>query len=112
MRFSVVGTGFPPGTRYWTLYYYDPGSGQWIGDGEWHGVNDELSFTGVQTGGFLACYCHSWTGVVSEQYSSQYFSPVEGGRYEYDIASGRVTLIGAPPEEAKFSNLVASYAKI
>lgn len=99
ISFSVIGTGFPPLTRYWTLYYYEPGApGRWVGDGLWHGVNDVIYFTDVAPGtptSFLACFCYSWAGETSEQFNSDRFETIDGARYEYDIASGKVTLLEA-----------------
>ena len=109
MNFSVIGTGFPPVTRYWAVYYFDPGRDAFVGDGAWRGVNDEISFSGVEPGGYFSCFCAFYAWNISGQYNSNNFTAVDGGRYEYDIASGSVTLLEGEPN---FSNLSASYAKI
>jgi len=94
VTFSVVATGFPPLTKYWTVYFW-PESESYkcptAGCGAWIGVNDAFTFIGVKPRGYFSCYCYSYYGDVSDQYNSEWFYAADGARYEYDIASGRVT---------------------
>lgn len=109
VSFSVVGTGFPFATNYWMLYYYDPIVG-WVTDDIWHGVNDEIPFTVNANGGWLGTYCVNYIGQVVDFKQSEYFTPKEGVKYEYDIASGKVSPFGLVPTFSQFA--VTAFSKI
>lgn len=112
VTFRVQGTGFPTATIYWQLYYRDIVAGIWLGDGQWHGVNDIIEFRGANPGGYLFSYCESITMQVT-QHTSKTFSALDGAFYEYDIASGNVTLLqGVGPMTGQITNLVVPQVQV
>jgi len=91
--FSIVATGFPPFTKYWSLFFIpegEPYKCPTIGCSQWIGVNDAFSFNQVKLRGHLACFCYSYYGDTSDQYNSEFFYAADGARFEYDIASGDI----------------------
>lgn len=105
-RFSVVGTGFPFATSYWMLYYKAQGYVDWVTDGVWHGVNDEIVFSSEKYGGYLGCYCVNYLGQTVDFIQSEYFTPQDEVKYEYNIASGGVYPLGPTgPTEPTLSQL-------
>ena len=93
VTFSVVAAGVPWSTwgwTYWMLYYYDGITGKWVSDETWRGINDAITFASVNSGGYLGCYLADVFGNVSAFYMSEFFTPYNDAKYEYNIASGAV----------------------
>lgn len=109
-RFSVVGTGFPFDTSYWMLFYWVPGYVDWVTDGIWHGVNDEIVFSGEKYGGYLGCYCVNYIGQEVSFKQSQSFTAEDEVKYEYDIASGNVHPFELAPTVSQFR--IEDYIKV
>ena len=74
----------------WTCYYWDPGIGDFVGDGKWHSLPDTRDFDDVQPGGYLSAFYLGYDGVVSKEYYSDIFYPIDGATYQFELASGRV----------------------
>ena len=81
------------GASKWCCYYWDPGVSAWVGDGKWHGLTERIAFSKVKAGGRLAVYLLRDT-TTSPQYTSPYFTAVDGGIYQYDLYYGTVSKIG------------------
>jgi len=77
----------------WMCYYWDPATGGWVGDEKWHYPYQDIGFTNVEPGGYLAVFLLE-DSTVSGQFSSPTFDALDGGRYQYDLDLGRVSKIG------------------
>jgi len=95
ISFEVSIWGVPDFGSYqqWSCSYWDPGISAFVGDGQWHVSSERITFSGVQSGGYLAVFLQR-DSTVSEQYNSPAFDPVDGGVYQYDVEMGEVRKIG------------------
>lgn len=91
ISFQVSIWGIPDFGSYqkWCCYYWDPGIGAFVGDGQWHASSERIAFSGVQSGGYLAVFLQR-DSTISGQYNSPTFGPVDGGVYQYDVELGVV----------------------
>jgi len=93
IRFGVRPWGTTPDCptpKSWTCYYWDPGINDFVGDGQWNDLPDIRWFDNVQPGGYLNAYYLDYSGAVSQAYYSEVFNPVDGGTYQFELATGRV----------------------
>lgn len=79
-----------PNPKSWACYYWDPGIGGFVNDGKWHSLPDTRSFANVQLGGYLSAFYLDYSGVVSKQYNSEVFNPIDGATYQFELATGKV----------------------
>ncbi len=95
ISFQVGIWGIPDFGSYekWWAYYWDPGINDFVDCGKWYYSYQKISFSNVQSGGYLAVYLKRNT-IVSLQYTSPTFQAVDGGVYQYDVQLGRVSKIG------------------
>ena len=95
VSFQVSVWGVPAFGSYqkWCCYYWDPGISNFVGDGKWYNSYDNIAFSNVKTGGYLAVFLKR-DSTVSSQYTSPTFQAVSGGVYQYDVQLGRVSKIG------------------
>jgi len=93
--FQVSIWGVPDFGSYqkWCCYYWNPGIGDFVGDGKWYSSSSKIAFSNVQPGGYLAVFLMR-DSTVSSQHTSPTFQAVNGGIYQYDVQLGRVSKIG------------------
>lgn len=99
-RETVIGISFyarPWGTtpdcsnpKAWTCYYWDPATSTYVGDGQWHNLPSTLKFSNVQPGGALWAKYLGYDNIASEGYFSEYFDPINGATYQFELATGIV----------------------
>lgn len=77
----------------WACYYWNPSTSTFTGDDKWYNTYDNITFTGVMPGGFLAVFLLK-DSIVSQQYSSSTFSAVNNGIYQYDVQLNSISKIG------------------
>ncbi|MBA7560643.1 hypothetical protein ES708_02272 [subsurface metagenome] len=94
VSFGVRPWGITPDCSHpekWACYYWDPGIGDYVGDGKWHKIaGDTRDFEDVQPGGYLSAFYLDYDGTVSKEYYSDIFYPIDGATYQFELASGRV----------------------
>jgi len=73
----------------WWAYYWDPGINDFVDCGKWYYSYQKISFSNVQSGGYLAVFLMR-NSTVSSQYTSPTFEAVDGGSYTYDVQTGRI----------------------
>jgi len=73
----------------WRAYYWDPGINDFVDCGKWYYSYQKISFSNVQSGGYLAVFLMR-NSTVSSQYTSPTFEAVDGGSYTYDVQTGRI----------------------
>jgi len=95
ISFSVMlwGTGGFGSPDKWWCDYWDPGMEDFVGDKKWHRPYEDITFSNVQSGGYLAVFLLR-NSTVSSQFTSPTFEAVDGGRYQYDLDLNRVSKIG------------------
>lgn len=95
INFSVGVWGIPDFGDYdkWCCYYWDPGIGDFVGDGKWYYPYQKISFANVKPGGDLAVFLLRGS-TTSRQYTSPTFDAVNGGVYQFDLQLERVSKIG------------------
>lgn len=75
---------------YWACFYWDPGIANFIGDGKWYRSYEKILIKNAQQpGGYLAVFFLK-DSIMSKQYNSPIFYPVNGGSYQYDVQLGRI----------------------
>ena len=91
ITFSVSIWGIPDFGSYqkWCCYYWDPGIGDFVGDGKWYYSYQKIGFSNVKSGGYLAVFLLR-NSTVSAQYTSPTFEAVDGGSYTYDVEMGKI----------------------
>ena len=77
----------------WMCFYYDPATGGFVGDDNWHYPSQDIGFSNVEPGGYLAVFLLE-DSTMSGQFTSPTFQAVDGGRYQYDLDLNRVGKIG------------------
>jgi len=77
----------------WMCFYYDPAISGFVGDNNWHYPSQDIGFSNVEPGGYLAVFLLE-NSTMSGQFTSPSFTAVDGGRYQYDLDLGRVSKIG------------------
>jgi len=77
----------------WMCFYYDPAISGFVGDNNWHYPSQDIGFSNVEPGGYLAVFLLE-DSTMSGQFTSPSFTAVDGGRYQYDLDLGRVSKIG------------------
>ena len=94
VTFNIVATGWGlvfPDAQKWCCYYWDPGKGDFVGNGKWYTVGYYIAFNDVQSGGYVAVFFLDSYNSVSQQYTGPIFNPVNGGSYWYDVSTGKVS---------------------
>jgi len=89
----VWGTGGFGHYDKWMCFYYDPATSEFVGDNNWHSPSQDIGFSNVEPGGYLAVYLLE-DSTMSDQFTSPSFDAVDGGRYQYDLDLNRVSKIG------------------
>ena len=77
----------------WRCYYWDPATGGFVGDEQWHYPYQDIGFSNVEPGGYLAVFLLE-DSTMSDQFTSPTFEAVDGGRYQYDLDLNRVSKLG------------------
>lgn len=91
ISFQISIWGIPDFGSYqkWCCYYWDPGIGDFVGDGKWYHSYEKITFSNVKPGGYLAVFLKR-NSTVSSQYTSPTFEAVDGGSYTYDVEMGKI----------------------
>lgn len=90
---TIWGTGGFGHYDKWMCYYWDPMVNGFAGDNKWYHPYNDITFTNVAPGGYLAVFLLE-DSTMSDQFTSPEFDAVNGGRYQYDLDLGRISKIG------------------
>jgi len=91
--FYVYVTNLPSGwtdATHWAAYYYDPGTGSWIGSDVGVGISSAIRFDNVMPGGSInASLWHPDKG-WSYSRTSPIFNPEQGERYDFRFSTNTI----------------------
>ena len=80
-----------PGANRWTVFYFDPGLGKFVGDSQWHFLSTRVNFDAIVPGGYLSVFVYNDnTGSTPSEYHSQAWIAQDAHTYEVNIETGQV----------------------